>query len=49
MSDNISRRTFFKRVTAASLLSTLAATGLDKPVQATETRSGKLGTLFVLR
>ncbi|MBP1760148.1 MAG: Fe-S-cluster-containing hydrogenase subunit [Firmicutes bacterium] len=48
MSDNISRRTFFKRVTAASLLSTLAATGLDKPVQATETRSGKLGTLIDL-
>ncbi|EHQ89251.1 4Fe-4S dicluster domain-containing protein [Desulfosporosinus youngiae] len=48
MNDNISRRTFFKRTTVAGLLGALAATGLDKPVQAAGLSSGKLGTLIDL-
>lgn len=45
---NISRRTFFKRTTAAGLLGALAATGLNKPVQAADLSNGKLGTLIDL-
>ncbi|WP_092332605.1 4Fe-4S dicluster domain-containing protein [Desulfosporosinus hippei] len=47
-SDAISRRTFFKRTTAAGLLSALAVTGLNKPVQASELGAGELGTLIDL-
>ena len=48
MSEDISRRTFFKRTTAAGLLGALAATGLNKPVQAAGLSNGKLGTLIDL-
>lgn len=48
MDKNISRRTFFKRTTAASLLGALAATGLNKTVQASELSIEKLGTLIDL-
>lgn len=46
--NTISRRTFFKRTTAAGLLGALAATGLNKPVQAAGLSNGKLGTLIDL-
>lgn len=46
--NNISRRTFFKRTTAAGLLGALAAAGLNKPVQAAGLSKGKLGTLIDL-
>lgn len=45
---DISRRTFFKRSTAAGLLSALAAVGLNNPVQASELNREKLGTLIDL-
>lgn len=48
MKESISRRTFFKRTTAAGILGVLAATGLNKPVQAAGLSSGKLGTLIDL-
>lgn len=48
MGDNISRRTFLKRSTAAGLLSALAATGLNKTVLAAELKQEKLGTLIDL-
>jgi len=48
MGENISRRIFFKRTTAAGILGVLAATGLNKPVRAAGLSSGKLGTLIDL-
>ena len=48
MNEDISRRTFFKRTTAAGLLGALAATGLNKPVQAAGLSNEKLGTLIDL-
>lgn len=48
MDDRISRRTFFKRVTAAGVLGTIAATGLGQSVQASELNSEKQGTLIDL-
>lgn len=48
MDKNISRRTFLKRSTAASLLGALAATGLSNPVHAAELNEEKLGTLIDL-
>jgi formate dehydrogenase iron-sulfur subunit len=48
MEKNISRRTFFKRSTAAGILGTLAAAGLNKPVSATPIQQEKLGTLINL-
>lgn len=46
--NGISRRTFFKRTTAAGLLSALAAAGLNTSVQASELKSEKLGTVIDL-
>lgn len=48
MGENISRRDFFKRTTAASLLGALAAAGLNKPVQAADLSKEKLGTVIDL-
>ena len=48
MSENITRRAFFKRTTAAGILGALAAAGLNKPVQAAGLSNGKLGTLIDL-
>lgn len=48
MGNNISRRTFFKRATAAGLIGTLTAAGLNKPLLAAESSSGRLSTLIDL-
>lgn len=48
MSENITRRTFFKRTTAAGILGALAATGLSRSVQAFGPSTGELGTLIDL-
>jgi Fe-S-cluster-containing dehydrogenase component len=48
MDKSITRRDFFKRSTAAGLLGTFAAAGLNRPIQAAELGLEKLGTLIDL-